>query len=447
MIARRFELSMALWAVVLLGCAGESPTGDHAVTAADPVKKKPVAGSAVAKAAATEWSRFRGPDGAGSTPAAKLPLTWSQSEHIAWKTPLPGAGASSAIVSGDHIYLTAYTGYGVPGEGGDLSQLKRHLLALSRTDGKILWDKSIPAPLPEEEHIRDHGYAASTPAADAAGVVVFFGKSGVIAFDHQGVQQWQTSVGQKTNGWGSSASPVFYKDLVIINASVESDSLVALNRKTGKEVWRAGGIKEAWNTPILVEAKGRTEVVVAIAGKILAFDPVAGKALWSCNTDITWYMAPSMVSHNGVIYAIGGRSGITALAVRAGGSGDVTASHRLWTIKEGSNVSSPVFVDGHLYFVSDSQGIAYCVAGATGEVVYQERFERAGQFYASALLGSGRIYYLTREGQAFVIAAQPQFKQLAKNDLSDRGVFDASPAVNGNQLLIRSDKFLYCVEE
>lgn len=158
-------------------------------------------------------------------------------------------------------------------------------------------------------------------------------------------------------------------------------------------------------------------------------------------------MAPSMVSQDGVVYAIGGRSGITALAVRAGGSGDVTASDRLWTIKEGSNVSSPVFLDGHLYFVSDSQGIAYCVEGATGKVVYQERFERAGQFYASALLGSGRIYYLTREGQAFVIDAKPQFQQLAKNDLSDRGVFNASPAVNGNQLLIRSDKFLYCVGE
>ncbi len=447
MIARQFMGSATLLAAVLCGCAGESPSGDNAATAADPVKKKPVAGLAVAKASTTEWSRFRGPDGAGTASGAKLPLTWSQSEHIAWKTPLPGAGASSPILSGDQIYLTAYTGYGVAGEGGDLSQLKRHLLALSRTDGKILWDKSIPAPLPEEERIRDHGYAASTPAADEAGVVVFFGKSGVIAFDHQGEQQWQTSVGQKTNGWGSSASPVFYQNLVIINASVESESLVALNRKTGVEVWRQGGIQEAWNTPILVEAKGRTEVVVAIQGKILAFDPAAGKPLWSCNTDITWYMAPSMVSHNGVVYAIGGRSGITALAVRAGGSGDVTSSHRLWTIKEGSNVSSPVFVDGHLYFVSDSQGIAYCVAGATGKVIYEQRFERAGQFYASALLGSGRIYYLTRDGKTFVIDANPQFKQLAKNDLSDRGVFNASPAVNGNQLLIRSDKFLYCIEE
>ena len=447
MNARQCVWSAALLAVGLLGCAGESPSGDNAATAADPVKKKLLAGSAVAKATATEWSRFRGPDGAGTAAGAKLPLTWNLNEHITWKTPLPGAGASSPIVSGDHIYLTAYTGYGVPGEAGDLSQLQRHLLALSRTDGKILWDKSIAAPLPEEQRIRDHGYAASTPAADAAGVVVFFGKSGVVAFDHQGQQQWQSNVGQKTNGWGSSASPVFSQDLVIINASVESDSLVALNRKTGDEVWRAGGIKEAWNTPILVTANGRTEVVVATQGKILAFDSATGKPLWSCNTDITWYMAPSMVSHEGVIYAIGGRSGITALAVRAGGSGDVTSSHRLWTIKEGSNVSSPVFVNGHLYFVSDSQGIAYCVEGATGKVVYEKRFERAGQFYASALLGSGRIYYLTRDGKTFVVDAQPEFKQLAKNDLSDRGVFDASPAVNGNQLLIRSDKFLYCVEE
>ncbi len=447
MLAGRLPRNAVLLLGVLIGWGEGAGAINPIARAAEPVKKRPVAGLAVGKTSVTEWSRFRGPDGFGAAPDAALPLTWSPSEHIAWKTPLPGAGASSAIVSGDHIYLTAYTGYGVPGEGGDLTQLKRHLLALSRTDGKILWDKSVPAPLPEEQRIRDHGYAASTPAADAAGVCVFFGKSGVIAFDHQGEQQWQTSVGQKTHGWGSSASPVFYKDLVLVNASVESGSLVALHRKTGKEVWRAGGIKDAWNTPILVESQGRTEVIVAIQGKILAFDPATGKALWSCDTDITWYMAPSMVSHEGVIYAIGGRSGITALAVRAGGSGDVTSSHRLWTIKEGSNVSSPVFLDGHLYFVNDSQGIAYCVLGATGQVVYQERFERAGQFYASALLGSGRIYYLTREGQTFVIDAKPQFKQLAKNDLSDRGVFNASPVVDGNQLLIRSDKFLYCVEE
>ncbi len=439
---------LALLAILVLGgLAGDPPRGT--ATAAEP--KQPSQPRVTSKRsdalAVSDWSRFRGPDGAGATSAA-LPLTWGADQHIAWKTALPGAGASSPIVFGDHIYLTAYTGYLVPGEDrGDRSNLKRHLIALSRDKGQILWNKAVSATLPEEENIRDHGFAASTPVADAERVYVFFGKSGVMAFDHDGEQLWQTSVGQKTHGWGSSASPILDNDLVIVNASVESESLVALNRKTGKEVWRAGGINEAWNTPLIIKAGGRTEIVVATQGKILAFDPAHGKPLWTCDTDITWYMAPSMVAHEGVVYAIGGRSGITALAVRGGGAGDVTSSHRLWTIKEGSNVSSPVLHQGHLYFANDSRGVAYCIEATTGKVAYEQRLERADQVYASALLAGGRVYYTTREGKTFVVAAQPTFEQLAVNDLSDRGVFNASLAVNGKQLLIRSDKFLYCIEE
>ena len=178
---------------------------------------------------------------------------------------------------------------------------------------------------------------------------------------------------------------------------------------------------------------------------MLAFDPDSGEPLWSCKTDIGWYMVPSVVAADGVVYCLGGRSGTAALAVRAGGSGDVTETHRLWTSVKGSNVSSPVYLDGHLYWAHESREIAYCVKAATGEVVYEQRLDRAGQFYASALLADGRLYYVNRDGKTFVLAAKPQFEQLAVNDLSDRSVFNASPAVAGNRLLLRSDKFLYCV--
>lgn len=397
-------------------------------------------------ALAADWATFRGPGGMGVSDAKGLPTSWSQSDGIAWKTPLPGPGASSPIVFGDRIYLTCYTGYFVPGEdGGSLDQLKRHLLAIQKSDGKIVWNQVVPAKLPEEQRIRDHGYAASTPAADAERVYVFFGKTGVLAFDHAGKQVWQADVGSKTNGWGSAASPVLHKDLVIINASVESDSLVALDKRTGKEVWRAGGIKEAWNTPLVITTpSGRQELVVATAGNILSFDPDTGKPLWTCKTNITWYMVPSVVADKGVVYSIGGRSGITALAVKAGGSGDVTASHRLWTSPNGANVSSPVYLDGHLYFMHQD-GMAVCLKADSGEVVFRERLDRGGQVYASSLLADGRIYCLTRSGKTFVLAAKPKFEQLSVNDLSDRGVFNGSPAVDGGRLLIRSDKFLYCV--
>jgi len=397
--------------------------------------------------AAADWPRFRGSGGMGVSDVTGVPISWSTSENIAWKTALPGPGASSPIVFGDRVYLTCYSGYFVPGEpGGSLAQLKRHLLAVRLADGKILWSQTLAAKLPEESHIRDHGYASSTPVADADGVYVFFGKSGVFAFEHEGPRLWQADVGSTTNGWGSAASPVLYKDTVFVNASVESASLVALDRRTGAEKWRVGGIREAWNTPLVVTAaSGRAELIVPVQGRVLAFDPDSGKSLWSCRTDINWYMVPSVVAANGVIYCLGGRSGVAALAVRAGGSGDVTATHRLWTSQKGSNVSSPVYLDGHLYWAHDTGETVYCAKAATGAVVYEQRLSRAGQFYASPLLADGRLYYMNRSGKTFVLAAKPRFEQLAVNDLSDRSIFDASPAVAGNRLLLRSDKFLYCV--
>jgi len=394
-----------------------------------------------------DWSRFRGPTAMGTSDARGLPEKWSESSGLAWKTALKGAGASSPIVYGDRVYLTSYTGYFVPGEnGGSLDDLKRHVLCFDLATGKMLWDKEIAAKLPEEERIRDHGYAANSVAVDSEYIYAFLGKSGVFAFDHQGDQIWHADVGSKTNGWGTSASPVLYKDLVFINASVESESLIALNRKTGKQVWKAAGIREAWNTPLVIRSEsGREELVISTQGKILAFAPDSGQALWNCNTDIGWYMVPCIVAHAGTVYCLGGRSGTASLAVRGGGSGDVTQTHRLWTSEKGSNVSSPVYLNGRLYWAHESRGIAYCLDAASGNVIYEKRLNRAGQFYSSALLADGKLYYVSREGKTFVLAAKPEYEEIAVNDLSDGSVFNASPAVAGKRLLIRSDKFLYCI--
>ncbi|MGE3780610.1 MAG: PQQ-binding-like beta-propeller repeat protein, partial [Pirellulaceae bacterium] len=199
--------------------------------------------------AADNWPAFRGPTGMGTSTASRLPVQWDASRNIAWKTPLPGPGASSPVVWDSRIYLTCYTGYFIPGQpGGSLEQLRRHLIALNRTDGRLVWNQAVAAKLPEESQIRDHGYAASTPAVDDERIYVFFGKTGVLAFDHQGKQLWQTDVGSRTHGWGTAASPVLYQDLVLINASVESESLYALDRATGTVKWRASGVREAWNT-------------------------------------------------------------------------------------------------------------------------------------------------------------------------------------------------------
>ncbi|MHC4404162.1 MAG: outer membrane protein assembly factor BamB family protein [Planctomycetota bacterium] len=400
-------------------------------------------------AAGDDWPCFRGPGGMGVSDATGLPVEWDANNNVVWKTALPGPGASSPITFGDHIYLTCYAGYFVPGEpGGSLEQLKRHLIALRRDTGEIVWDQAVGAKLPEEKSIRDHGYAANTPAADADRVYAFFGKTGVFAFDHQGNQLWQADVGSNTSGWGTAASPLLCKDMVIINASVESESLVSLDRETGGEKWRASGIRQAWNTPTVVTTdSGRQELVVARHGDVLAFDPDSGTPLWSCKTDITWYMVPTAVAADGIVYCLGGRSGTAALAVRAGGSGDVTATHRLWTSKTGSNVTSPIYLDGHLYWMSEKLGVAYCAKADTGELLYERRLERAGQVYASPVLAEGRLYYLTRNGRMYVLAAKPEFEQLAMNELDDGSRFDGSPAVDGNRLLVRSGKFLYCLRQ
>jgi outer membrane protein assembly factor BamB len=281
---------------------------------------------------------------------------------------------------------------------------------------------------------------------DADRVYCFYGKSGVFAFGHDGKQQWRADVGDRLNGWGTAASPVLHGDIVIVNASVESDTLYAFDKKTGRPKWKVDGIKESWSTPVIGKSKeGREELLVPIMGEILGLNPATGERLWSCATDIRWYMVPTIVVSDGVAYSLGGRSGVVGLAVRLGGSGDVTATHRLWQLRRATNVSSPVFRDGHLYWMNDASESAFCAEAETGKVVYEERVRRAGQVYASALLADGKVYYLSRDGTVIVVSAKPQYELLATNSLRDGSLFHASPVALDGRLLIRSDLYLYCV--
>ncbi|MDG2384715.1 MAG: PQQ-binding-like beta-propeller repeat protein [Pirellulaceae bacterium] len=398
----------------------------------------------VSTAVADDWLQFRGADGQGASAEKGLPQVWNSQENLVWKSPLPGFGSSSPIVLGDRIYLTCYSGYGIDREAEEqMSDLRLHLLCVSIRDGSLLWQQAVQPELPESERVRDHGYAAATPVTDGERIFVFFGKTGVLAFDLDGQQLWQTSVGTKTHGWGCGTSPVLYKNLVIVNASVESGSLVALNKETGEEVWRAGGMKRSWNTPHLVELEnGQQELVVNVISRILAFDPATGESLWQCD-GIPDYVCPSVISQDGIVYAIGGRRS-RAIAVRAGGRGDVTESHKLWEAQAGANVSSPVIYGDHLYWVSDRNRTAYCLDRSSGEVIYQKRF--GGQPYASTVVGDDKLYVVTRYSGTFVLAAKPEFEILAHNQFDDESTFNASPAIAAGKLLIRSDEHLYCIE-
>ena len=387
---------------------------------------------------AADWPQFRGPGGMG-TGEGKIPATWSDTENILWRVPLPGVGASSPIVIGRKVFLTA-------SEGG-ADDVRRHVLCFDLTDGKPLWDKTVTSELPEQGKIReDHGYASSTPVATSTHLFVFFGKSGVFCFDHAGKQIWNTKVGSELSGWGSAASLTLHENMVLVNASVENESLVALDQTTGKELWKTGGIKESWHAPVLApRADGKTEVIAALNGELRAFDAANGKPLWQCKTGIRWYMCPMPLVRDGILYSVGGRGGQAGLAVRTGGSGDVTRSQRLWTLQKGTNVPTPLLLGGHLYFANDNSGVAHCVDIKTGDFVYTERLvPNPGGIYASPVMADGRILYLGRGGQAVFVSANPTFKVLSSPVLENRrGMFNATPAIVGDTLLLRSNKFLY----
>ena len=399
-------------------------------------------GELVSESFAADWPQFRGPGGLGASAESGLPVSWSDTANMNWRTALPGYGASSPITLGDRLYVTCYSGYGTGAGTAKMEDLQLHIVCLTQDDGEIVWDEQIRPRLPESERVRDHGYAGPTPATDGQFLYVFFGKTGVFKFTLDGKQIWQADIGDRTHGWGCGTSPVLYQNLVIVNASVESRSLVALDKETGQEVWRAGGMNSSWNTPHLVElANGEQELVVSVKNYLLGFDPETGAERWRCD-GIQDYVCPSVISHQGVVYAIGGRTS-RAIAVRAGGRGDVTRSHRLWEAKAGANVSSPIIHEGHLYWVSDRNRVAYCVRLSDGEVIYSERFR--GQPYASAVVGDGKIYIVTRYGGTYVLAATPEFTQLAHNELNDDSTFNASPIISNGNLLLRSDRYLYCI--
>ncbi len=401
-----------------------------------------------ASALGSDWPGFRGPNGNGVSSEVGLPVRWGPDLNLAWKVRLPGFGSSSPVVAGGRVYLTYYSGYGIK-KGGDMTALRRHLLCLDRKAGQVLWDRPVEPKLPESEFlgpIVQHGYATPTPATDGRRIYVFHGRTGVLAYDLDGTLAWQTEVGKSLNGWGSGASPVVYKELVIINASVEGSALIALDRATGKEVWRHKGVGDCWSTPLLVDlAGGKVELILNAADAVRGIDPDRGEELWRCEGLEAATASASPVARDGIVYVAGaGVSGKRAImAIRAGGRGDVSETHVLWKQpKAGGNHASPVLYGDYLYYVN---GVVTCLRADTGAVVYQERLYDTRQEYASPVAGDGKVFAVTRHNGTYVLNAGGKFVELARNDLDDTSDFNASPAVSDGQIFLRSNVFLYCI--
>jgi outer membrane protein assembly factor BamB len=397
---------------------------------------------------ASDWRQFRGPGGQGISDEKGLPVEWGTNKNIAWKIKLPGAGASCPVTLSNRVYVTCYSGYGMDTKmPGNQKDLKRHFVCVDRIQGKITWTKDFDPVLPEHNYSGEgsyHGYAASTPITDGERLYVFFGKSGVFCFDLDGKQIWHSPVGKGTSGWGSGASPILYKNLLIINASVEDNALVAFDKMTGKEVWRAKDFRQAWGTPILApNPEQGTELVLSSQGRVTGVDPESGEELWFASFANS-YICPSVVMNKDTIYAIG--AGSQSVAIKTGGCGSVNKTHVLWRQNRGSNAGSPVYHDGHLYWASESGGVVHCQEVATGKPVYSERLPDAKRVWASPVFADGKLYYVSQDKGVYVVAARPKFELLARNVFTDDDSrSNASLAISDGHLFLRNDQYLYCI--
>ncbi len=402
-----------------------------------------------------DWTAFRGSDGTANG-KGNPPAKWAATENIKWTCPLPGPGASSPIVLGDRVYLTCYSGYGLPdGPQGAVSELKRHLVCVDKSSGKVVWDTPTAADSPEDAYgqmLREHGYASHTPVTDGERLYVFYGKTGVLAFDLNGQELWRHNVGKESSPmrWGSAASPILVGDLVVVNASDESLSLRGLNKKTGEEVWKAEGtnLESTYGAPAIAKiSDDRTDIVVSGRQEAWGINPATGKLRWYGEFGRSGAASPTPIINGKTAYLFGGR-GSSTVALKLDGKGDVTESSIVWKAQPGSYTATPVLIDGRLYWLND-QRIAICIDAETGKTVFQGRTSldrNSGKQYSSPVAAGGRVYQATSRGGTIVFAARPEFEELAVNRIeTDDTDFNGTPALSGDEMFLRSNKALYCI--
>jgi outer membrane protein assembly factor BamB len=396
-------------------------------------------------ARADNWPAWRGPSARGTSEEGNLPLTWSATDNIRWKSPLPGPGNSTPIVWGDRLFLTQSL------DGGK----RRAVIALDRKTGKKLWQDVVDCAVAETSHPQNPPCSGS-PVTDGTAVYAHLASAGVMAFDLDGKKLWHRDLGAVLHKWGNGSSPVLYKDLVIVwHGPGEPSFMTALNKRTGETVWKHeerainSPIFGSWSTPVVVRAGERDELIFPLPGdkiggdgEFKAYDPATGKELWRCaglGNEI--YAMPAVSAKGDLIIGISGHNGPT-MAVRPGGNGDVTKTHQVWRVtgKNPQRIGSGVVHEGHLY-LADAEGFAECIEANTGKGVWKERL--GGKLWGSLLLAEGRLYVSNLEGQTFVLEASPKFKLLTKNDLGE--TLYAAPAVANGELFLRTYQHVYCI--
>jgi outer membrane protein assembly factor BamB len=382
--------------------------------------------------AARYWARWRGPSGQGLVDGKGYTDTWSATQNVVWKVPVPGSGHSSPIVWRDQIFLTTAT------DNGN----RASILAYRRSDGQRLWEAVVPPGAPDRPHSKN-GYASATAATDGQRVYASFGGRGLLAVDMSGKQVWHAAIGRVENYHGPAGSPLLYKNSVILYQDQRSGSFVAaFDKATGKQLWKTPrDAQVGWGTPIAIRVVDHDELIVHGQNRVVAYNPDTGAELWRCGGS-TFEVIPTPVVGYGMLFCSSGRAGPT-LAIKPGGRGDVTRSHLAWTSPRGSPfVPSPILYGEHLYMVNDMASIATALDAATGKAVWQGRLGQAMRegFSASPVAADGKVFFTNDEGETFVVKAGTTFEVLRTNRL-DESVL-ASPAMVDATWYFRTDKNL-----
>ncbi len=397
-------------------------------------------------AAAENWPGFRGPTRQGISHETGIPVKWSTTSNIEWKTPIPGEGWSSPIVFDNYVFVTTATDAGA----------SFRLLCLDRLTGSVLWDKEVLRQKPGHKS-RQNSYASSTPVTDGQQVYVLAFDGSLAAVSMKGTVVWTNRDFPYYSEHGLAVSPIVYRDLLIVpfdGSSAGPDKylgwqkpwgqavVVALDKNTGKVRWkgRRGLSRIAHVTPQILTENGHDQLISSAGDAVQGFDLITGERIWTLSNPGEG-VVPSVVIGDGLIFTTSGFGQPTIRAIRTGGKGDVTQTHIAWESPDDvPMIPSKLYVKPYLFSVTEA-GVAKCLKAATGEVLWRERL--AGRFSASPIWAEGRIYFLSERGRTTVVEAGPEFKVIAENEIEEKCC--ASPGVSQRHIFIRSENNLYCI--
>jgi outer membrane protein assembly factor BamB len=418
---------------------------------------------------ANNWPHWRGPSASGVSTESSLPARWSDTENVAWKSSVSGLGISSPIVWGDLVIVTSQAGSGTVRSGPRLVQSGNPLeagerpltaagaiadakvvflvTALDRKSGKRAWEFELPAEGPLPAVHEKHNLASPSPVTDGQRVYAWFATGQIAAVDMSGKLVWKKHLGAEYGpfdiNWGHGSSPVVFKDQVILVCYHQPASyLLSLDARTGNVRWKVdapSGVT-SYSTPLVVEAGGKTEIVVNSSAGVAGHDAATGQRVWHFE-EANRFPVPTPSTDGTVVYMSRGYRSSPFMAIRPGGTGDVATSHVPWRVSSGAPyISSLVYYDGLIYMTGDV-GVLTVTDAKTGERVYQERI--GGVYTASPVAGDGKVYLVSEDGETVVVAAGRTPKVLGRNKLNARQL--ASPAIAGGRLFIRSDDAVYAI--